>query len=79
MRNLSDEQVTELGYNIVLDHLYDGIEYIAITESVDDSFGYDDDGATDEDYRNVSEFVSSILTTLRDLMSYDEKIGITYG
>ena len=64
MRNLTDEQVVELAYGIVSDHLREGIDYMGITEMVDNEVWDDDDQPTDEDYDSVHKRVEEILKGL---------------
>lgn len=40
---MSAEELDDLAYGIVLDHLLEGPEYIAIAETVEDEGGYDGD------------------------------------
>lgn len=66
MRNLTDEQALDLAFDIVRDHLFNGVEFIDLTEHVDENM--DEDEATDGDYREVSEQVETILNKLIDAL-----------
>lgn len=67
-RNLTDEQVAEIGYDVVRDYLLRGIEWCVITEYVDESTIFGDevteDDPTDEDYIATERFVNTALTGL---------------
>jgi hypothetical protein len=56
-RNLSDETVNEIAFDLVRDHLIQGIEYLAISESVPE---YEED-ATEDDVEAVSNQIDVLL------------------
>lgn len=72
MRNMTDDQAAEAARVIVADHLQAGIEFLDITEAVDEFWGAedpDDETATDEDYRAVADAVDSVLRTLLNVIN----------
>jgi hypothetical protein len=77
MRNLTDEQVQEIAYDIVRDHLMGGVEYIDLVETVNefmDDGGLGEDGgeeATDDDYKTVSSVVENLLDKLQTVLAED--------
>lgn len=66
MRNMNDEEVKEISILVVADHLRAGIEFLDITETVDESFEDEEETPTDEDYRAVATEVERILAFLTD-------------
>lgn len=66
MRNMNDEEVKEISTLVVADHLRAGIEFLDITEVVDESFEDEEETPTDEDYRAVATEVERILAFLTD-------------
>lgn len=52
----TDSEIEDLAYDIVLDHLREGVEFIAVAEAVSDNIGDDEDQTiTDKVYAEVQK------------------------
>lgn len=64
MATLTGSEVTHAAYDIVRDHLEDGVEFLSITEILYDNYEEPDE----EDWRVVDIKVNQIINNLIDLL-----------
>lgn len=70
MRNLDQDQAAEVAFDVVRDHLLDGVEYMAVWETVYDQ--RDDIADVEEDdvkavYSNVQLLLNKLVELLDEL------------